>query len=378
MRFLIVFLMFLFGTISLHAQYFPGRIWERKNPKSEGYDEKLLDSIAIIAINHENRVEKDLRIANLKAYASEPGYKMHGPMKHRGGPAGLIIKDGYVIKEWGDVARVDMTYSVTKSVVSMMAGLARDKGLISSYNDKVSNYIWDGTFDGTHNGAITWEHLLHQNSDWSGCQYNVCDWADRPPKTGEAKDWELRKLSPPGTVMEYNDARVNVLCYALTHVLRKPLAEVLRDEVMDPIGASTTWRWFGYDDAFTLVDGQMVQVASGGGHFGGGIFINTTDMGRIGLLMQHDGVWGGKRILSQDYIQSALKPSKTNQNYGYLWWLNTDKKLNGVGPDVFYANGFGGNYIIVDKENKLTIVLRWIDGEYLDDVIAMAIKATKK
>lgn len=373
---LLLFITIKFFTISF-SQYFPSQNWERKT-NFPTYNSALLDSVVSIAIKNENKVERDLRIAVLKSYEREPGYKIHGPMKERGGPAGVIIKNGYIIKEWGDVNRVDMSFSVTKSILSMVSGIAFDKGLIRSYDDKVSQYIWDGTFDGTHNGSITWEHLVHQNSDWSGCLYNTCDWADRPPRTGEAKDWELRKLNTPGTVMDYNDTRVNVLSYALTHVLRKPLAQVFKDEIMNHLGASTTWRWFGYDDAFTLIDGQMMQVGSGGGHFGGGLFVNTLDMARIGLLMQHNGIWNGKRILSEDYIKKALTPSKTNENYGYLWWLNTDKKLSGVPQSVFYANGFGGNYIIVDKVNQLTIVLRWIDGEIIDDVISLAIKATAK
>jgi CubicO group peptidase (beta-lactamase class C family) len=331
-----------------------------------------------MAFAFENKVEKDLRIANLKSYASEPGYQILGPMKHRGGPAGIVIKDGYIVKEWGDVDRVDMTFSVTKSVLAMMAGLAFDKGLIASLDDKVGKYIWDGTFDGTHNGKITWHNLLQQNSDWSGCQYGVCDWSDRPPKTGEAKDWELRKLIEPGTVMEYNDARVNVLSYALTHVLRKPMAAVLREEVMDPIEASTTWRWYGYDNAFTNIDGRMVQVASGGGHFGGGLFISTTDMARFGLLMLNDGVWNGKRIFSSSFIKSALTPSKPNETYGYLWWLNTDGNMKSVPKNVYAAHGFGGNYIVIDPNNKLVIVTRWLDTNYLDDLVATVISSIKK
>jgi CubicO group peptidase (beta-lactamase class C family) len=373
--FFLIAVTFLYSPVN--SQYFPAQNWEKKINSTE-YDNTLLDSIVSVATKQENKVERDLRIAVLKSYAREPGYKIHGPMKERGGPAGLIIKNGYIIKEWGDVQRVDMCFSVTKSIISMVAGIAYDKGLVASFNDKVTQYVWDGTFEGTHNGAITWEHLLHQNSDWSGCQYQICDWADRPPRTGEAKDWELRTLNPPGSVMEYNDARVNALSYALTHVLRKPLAQVFRDEVMNPVGAGSTWRWYGYDDAFTLIDGQMMQVASGGGHFGGGLFINTLDMARIGLLMQNDGVWKGKRILSERYIEKALSPSKTNENYGYLWWLNTNKKLIDVPQSVFYANGFGGNYIIVDKTNQLTIVLRWIDTEAIDDIISLAIKATSK
>jgi CubicO group peptidase (beta-lactamase class C family) len=93
--------------------------------------------------------------------------------------------------------------------------------------------------------------------------------------------------------------------------------------------------------------------------------------------MMHNGVWKGKRIFSSEYINKALSPSQTNQNYGYLWWLNTDKKMIEVPQSVFYANGFGGNYIVVDREHDIVIVTRWLDQNYLDDIIALTIKAIK-
>src|SRR5690606_38402364 len=159
----------------------------------------------------------------------EPFHDILGPTKKRGGPAGMIIKDGYLLASWGDTQRVDMTFSVTKSFLSTMAALAEDQGLIQSVTDKVRDYVWDGTFDGAHNSKITWEHLLQQNSDWSGELWSGKDWADRPPSEGGLDDWKFRKLNKPGTVMEYNDVRVNVLAYSLTHVWRKPLPMVLKE-----------------------------------------------------------------------------------------------------------------------------------------------------
>ena len=61
-------------------------------------NKKWLDSAVTVALNNENKVERDLRIANTKSYAREPGYKMIGPMKQRGGPAGLVIKNGYIVR----------------------------------------------------------------------------------------------------------------------------------------------------------------------------------------------------------------------------------------------------------------------------------------
>src|SRR6056297_1924180 len=171
----------------------------------------------------------------------------------------MIIKEGHIASSWGDLTRVDMTFSVTKSYLSAVAGVAWDKGLIHSTDDKMTKYVWDRTFDGEHNSKITWEHLLNQSSDWSGTLFGMEDWEDRPPREGDIDDWRMRELHEPGTHYKYNDVRVNLLAYSLLQVWRNPLPQVLKNEIMDPIGASTTWRWFGYDNSFVMVDGIEMQ-----------------------------------------------------------------------------------------------------------------------
>ncbi len=169
-------------------------------------------------MHNENKVNRNLRIANLEAYANEPFYKIAGPVKQRGAPAGMIIKNGYIVGQWGDVTRVDMDFSATKSYLSTVAGLAIDAKLIKSVNNKVNEYVWDETFEGDHNSKITWEHLLTQSSDWYGELFGVYDWADRPDKNGNLDDWRQRKLFEPGEQFKYNDVRVNLLAYALLQV----------------------------------------------------------------------------------------------------------------------------------------------------------------
>jgi CubicO group peptidase (beta-lactamase class C family) len=366
-------------AITVHAQqlYFPGADWQVKKPEELKMNKKLLDSAVTVALNNENKVERDLRIANTKSYAREPGYKIIGPMKQRGGPAGLVIKNGYIVAQWGDVNRVDMTFSVTKSYLSTVAGLAIDNGLIKNVNDKVNQYVWDETFEGEHNSKVTWDHLLTQSSDWSGSLFGLHDWADRPPKEGAIDDWKNRKLFEPGTNYEYNDVRVNLLAYSLLQVWRNPLPVVFKEKIMDPIGASTTWRWFGYENSFVNVDGLMMQSVSGGGHHGGGIFINSLDHARFGLLFLRNGKWKEQQLLSEKWINAVQQPSVTNKNYGYLWWLNTDQAWKGISPKVYYAAGYGGNYIIIDKEHDLVVVARWADDGKIADVLRLIIQAVE-
>ncbi|MBP6215503.1 MAG: serine hydrolase [Chitinophagaceae bacterium] len=371
------FLILSLCTTCVQAQqpYFPDAVWLVKKPEELKMNKALLDSAVATALKSENKVERDLRIANLKSYSREPGYKIIGPMKDRGGPAGLVIKNGYIVAQWGDVTRVDMTFSVTKSYLSTIAGLAIDQGLIKNVTDKVSQYVWDDTFEGAHNTKVSWEHLLTQSSDWSGSLFGLHDWADRPPREGNIDDWKNRKLFEPGTNYEYNDVRVNLLAYSLLQVWRKPLPVVLKEKIMDPIGASPTWRWFGYDNSFVNMDGLMMQSVSGGGHHGGGIFINTLDHARFGLLFLRNGKWKNQQLLSEKWVNAVQQPSATNKNYSYLWWLNTEKQWKALSPKVYYALGYGGNYIIVDKEHDLVVVARWMDDTKIAEVLNLIVKS---
>jgi len=276
MKNILLFAILLSSVLSVSAQseyYPPKNQWEARSPASQGLDVDKLNEAIAFADTSDYTESKDLRVAILNGFAREPFHKILGPTKKRGGPTGVIIKNGYVVAQWGDPNRVEMTFSVTKSYLSTMAGLALDKGLIADVHDKMDKYVWDGTFAGRHNSKISWHHLLHQSSDWSGELWGGKDWADRPPRAGgDINDWEMRTYNEPGTVMEYNDVRVNVLAYSLLQVWRKPLPMILKEHIMDPIGASPTWRWFGYDNSYSLVDGIQMQSVSGGGHSGGGLF----------------------------------------------------------------------------------------------------------
>ncbi|WP_458308826.1 serine hydrolase [Croceiramulus getboli] len=206
--------------------YFPERFddWATVSAKDLGWSESGLEEVVAFAKANEYQGSRDLRIAILEGFSREPFHEILGPTKKRGGPAGMILYRGRLVAQWGAIDRVDMTFSVTKSFLSTVAGLALDRQLIHTLDDKVGKYVWEGTFDGAHNAQITWKHLLEQNSAWQGSLWGIKDWADRPPREGGIDDWQYTKPVAPGTVMEYNDVRVNVLAYSLLQVWRQPLA----------------------------------------------------------------------------------------------------------------------------------------------------------
>lgn len=367
------------GLYAQPASYFPEPMasWETRSPLEFGMDTAQLQAAVAFAQDNEYSGARDLRQAILKGFEREPYHQLLGPTKKRGGPAGMILKNGYLVAQWGDIKRVDMTFSVTKSYLSTVAGLALQRGLIRSVDEPVAGYVWSGEFDGTHNRKITWADLLNQSSDWSGRLWDSPDWADRPPREGEIDDWQRRELAEPGTKYEYNDVRVNLLAYALLQVWRKPLPMVLKEAIMDPIGASSTWRWYGYDNSWVNVDGQWMQSVSGGGHSGGGLFISAEDHARFGLLFLNNGRWKDQQLIDPEWIERATTPSMANASYGFMWWLNQpgSRHMEGVSDEVFYASGFGGNYIVIDQSNDLVIVTRWLEPSQMRKFVQMVVQS---
>jgi CubicO group peptidase (beta-lactamase class C family) len=299
--------------------------------------------------------------------AGEPYNEVVGPTMKRGPNSGLVLRHGYIVLEWGDTSRVDWTFSATKSYVATTIGLAFDTRLIRDLSDPVARYVGDGSFDGPHNSKITWIHLLQQTSEWQGTLWGKPDWADR--YDGKQK----RPVLEPGTRMTYNDVRVNLAALASLHVWRRPLPGVLKELVMDPIGASTTWRWWGYDNSWIEIDGIKVQSVSGGGHWGGGLWISARDHARFGLLHLRNGRWAGKQLLSEKWIQMATAAGP-NPNYGFMWWLNTGQKQLPSAPAAsFWAAGGGGNHIWIDRERDLVVVTRWVPN--LNGVVERVLSA---
>jgi CubicO group peptidase (beta-lactamase class C family) len=379
--------------------YFPSRYeWQRRSPAALGLDSSALQDAIRFAREKESTAPRDQELAQAESFGkAEPFDEGIGPFKDRGEPTGLVIYKGYIVAEWGDPARVDMTNSVTKSFLSTVVGLAVDQGLIQRVTDTVAPYIPPievynpanifrapedlgkpqllYPFSSAHNRLLTWDVLLRQTSDWEGTLWGKPDWADRP--VGKPGEWLTRPRNAPGTVWKYNDVRVNALALAATCVWRQPLPQVLRTYIMDPIGASNTWRWNGYRNAWIVLDGQPVQSVSGGGHWGGGMFINAFDMGRFGLLALHHGNWKGRQLISDAWVRQALTPTSAQPTYGYMnWFLNTDRKLLPSAPLTSFVHiGNGTNFIYVDPEHDLVAVVRWIENDAMDGMVQRILAA---
>ena len=161
--------------------------------------------------------------------------------------------------------------------------------------------------------------------------------------------------------------RVNRLALALIRVWKRPLPEVLKAYIMDPIGASETWQWHGYRNSWVEIEGQRLQSVSGGGHWGGGMWISARDQARFGYLSLRRGNWMGEQLIPDTWIDLATTPG-VRRTYGFMnWSLNTNCELFPSAPaNNYYHAGAGVNRIWVDPEHDLVVVIRWIDGDAFD------------
>ena len=350
--------------------YFPAAgTWQHKASGDVGMDAAKLKSAVEWAQSHGAKwdFEKDQVRVFGKVLGAIP--------ERRAATNGIILRHGYVVAEFGDTTTNDPVYSVAKSFISTTTSIAVAKGLIHSVDDKVAGYIHDGGYDSPHNAKITWKNHLQQESEWEGELWgkNANFVGAQEFGNGERKP---REIQDPGSFYEYNDVRINRLALSLARVFGKGLPVVLKENIMDKIGASQNWTWQGYGPKSTVeINGKPVESVSGGTRWGGGLWINSQDLARFGLLILNKGNWKGKQLISEKWIKDATTPSAHGPDYGYLWWLNTKQEKWPSGPrSSFAAMGNGGNILWIDPEHDIVFVWHW--GDSSPDAVIQRIMAS--
>ncbi|MCX7321205.1 MAG: serine hydrolase [Hyphomicrobiales bacterium] len=222
--------------------------WDAVDPRAAGYaPQRLAAAVAFAQANEtpwpRGFYHEDGRYApNVDWNETGPWSAVLGPVRERGGPAGMVLQGGRLLASWGDIARADMTFSIAKSYLATLAGLALDDGLIGDLDEPVATRVPGPLFADAHNAVITWRQLLQQTSEWRGELFGKPDQIDHhrlvAPNADNSRKGELRVLHEPGAFYEYNDVRVNLLSLSLLHLFKRPLPDVLRERIMDPIGAS--------------------------------------------------------------------------------------------------------------------------------------------
>ncbi|MFD8863674.1 MULTISPECIES: serine hydrolase domain-containing protein [unclassified Streptomyces] len=309
----------------------------------------------------------------LAAQVSDDSHReVIGPLLDGRGASGVVVRRGTVIASWGDPARVEMAYSATKSVLSLVAGVAHDDGLLD-LDEPVSARVGLEQFADAHGRAISWRHLLDQTSQWEGRLWGKPTSVDAQSR----REGTESAGGPPGEGWAYNDVRVNLTALALTALFRRAVPEVLRDRVMAPIGASPSWSWHGYANSFLDLDGARLPVVSGGAHWGGGLWISALDLARIGHLCLRGGRWGSTQVVSTRWIEQMWTPCRVKPNYGLSWWLNDDRTVWPSAPSTGRcARGNGGGHLMwVDPARDLVISSRW--GAEVETLLATVSEAVR-
>ena len=346
----------------------PGH-WETRSPAALGFDAAKLQEAVEYAEAHGS--SWDFERDQVRTFGTPLG-----PLpKARAATNGIILRHGYIVAQFGDTKANDPVYSVAKSFLSTVAGVAVGRGLIENVNDRVSASIHDGGYDSPHNAAITWKNHLQQESEWEGTLWgkNANFIGHEAFGAGERKP---RAIHDPGTYYEYNDVRINRFALSLLRLFGVGLPDVLKTAIMDPIGASSEWRWVPYNNSRVAIAGHMIGSVSGGTRWGGGLWINSEDLARFGLLVLNHGRWNDRQLVSAQWFQDAVKPSEHGPDYGYLWWLNTKQKQWPSGPaSSFAALGNGSNTIWIDPEHDIVFVWHWYENRAMDGMIQRLVGA---
>ena len=338
------------------AYFPPPGTWAKKAPAELGMDPARLAEAIAFATRNESTRETDFSDQQ-RIF----GTLLGSVPTRRASTNGLVVYKGYVVAEFGDTLAVDPTYSAAKSMLATVAGVAVREGRLR-LDEPVGATVKDGGYDSPRNARVTWTMHLQQESEWEGSMWGKAhDFVGREA-FGEGERTP-RALQAPGTFYEYNDVRMNRFALSLLRVFGRPVPDVFEDEVMDPIGASSTWKWVPYHNSYVDVSGRRMASVSGGTRWGGGMWIHAQDMARFGYLWLRGGRWGDRQILPPAYVKAALTPSAHGPDYGYLWWLNTQgRNLPGLPATAYGARGAGGNTITISPDHDLVVVLRWQQG----------------
>ena len=326
------------------------------------------------AISHETSWSRE-NLDNFGIHKADPApwNQLLGPVHPRGGVSGVIHVAGEKACEWGEPHRADLTFSIAKTYLAMLAGVAHDKGLLPDVHEPVHRRVKGIGFEDPHNAQITWLHLLQQTSEWEGSCFGIPDLVDRyrhlqyQPTPPVGKKGDARPLQTPGTYWEYNDVRINQLALALLHLFRQPLPEVFHKTIAEPCGVSNNWKWEGYHNSWVDIDGQRMQSVPGGTHWGGGISISSADQALIGQMLLNGGRVGSRQVLSQAWVRSMHTPCDIANWYGMLVWMNTQRCIcKDASESSYFLIGAGASFVWINPELDMVAVVRWIEGAHFN------------
>ncbi|KIA61414.1 serine hydrolase domain-containing protein [Nocardia vulneris] len=253
-----------------------------------------------------------------------------------------LIGEGPTNAQTGNVAW--NIWSSTKSIVSLLAGIAWDRGELD-LDAPIDRYLPAGLGDAEHR-SITVENLLTETSGMrvGALTEGITGVIPIDPNSAvQALGMPLDH--PPGTTFRYSQRNVDLLTYVMELAVGEPLQQFAQRELFDPLGIERGDYYWARDRA-----GHTYGYAH--------LMIPPNDFAKLGLLVSNDGRWGAQQIVSTEYLRAALRPSEPNECYGYLFWLGPEcaAPLYNVPEDIFMMDGLGMQNVFGIPSLDLTVV----------------------
>jgi len=339
---------FVAGTSAIAAViYFSGygyifkaiRINLKKGPLTPSTDDEEKFPSNIVPTFHPKKWEKDSQY-NTKTLSES----LLKDLEKTRASSLIVIRNNKLIHEeyWKDHDQCSIinSFSMAKGILSILVGCAIDDGYLNSENHLISSIfpqyknIEFGEFLTvrhlmTMQSGLNWEEEYHHPFAPNSKQYFVDDLAKQTFET------ELKEM--PGEKYEYQSVSAQLLGLALIKVTGKDLATYLSEKIWKPLGMEFPAKWStdekGIEKAFCC------------------IHANPRDFAKIGQLIMQNGKWNGKQIVSKEYCEKLLSPTKENDAFCFTIWTDQDNDLK---HHFFY--GFLGQFIITIPEKNMVIV----------------------
>ncbi len=249
--------------------------------------------------------------------------------------------------ENGGKTQLSNSFSVAKSIVNILCGIALKEGKIKSLDEPIGNYLPE--YKEGARAQIKIRHLLSMSSglDWDESYSSLFS-----PTTEAYYGTDIHRLisrfnvvNTPGTVCAYKTIDVQLLCEVLTKACGESISQYASEKLWKKVGAAQTALW-----ATDHKDGEEKAYCC--------FSAEASDFARIGQLYLDSGSWKGSSIVDKNFMKLSVKPNMLKDDegnvtdyYGYLWWV-----MNYQNENIFYARGIKGQYVIVVPSKRIIIV----------------------
>lgn len=280
--------------------------------------------------------------------------------KYEGIHSILVLKNGKLVYEnyfddYDDTI-YQKIFSITKSVTSILVGIAIDQGLIESVEVPIYSFFpeYSELMDDPRKEKLKLKHILTMTSgfEWDEWTHSYAEPENTETQMKWTKDWvkfvlDLPMKYEPGEQWIYNTGSIHLLSAVIKNATGMYADKFAEKYLFEPLGI----------DNYSWNKDYKGLVAAGGTW--GGLRLRSRDLAKLGMLFRDKGVWQGKRIVSEEWVEESVKHhtiNTMNRGYGYLWWCG-NFEVHGKSYDHWYGAGYGGQSLHYCRELDLMIII---------------------